>query len=292
MWSKFKSFSKGKKIFFGILAFILFPVTIAIFLGEASINLLIGGFKKKKILKIVGGLFVAYFFIVVIVADIEIYSSLFKGELQNAEPVANENEGQIKKVKEEKTDEIKMSEDEQKISKVIDTEPKKIKNIANILKECGIEDFDSIKHDDGLDNAHFDGEKGYRIEFSGSKNIILYINKDNSVYNVRWANNDFYKDSKVVSKVSDYTLTIDEKTELQLQCENGVSAVLKSPSTAKFPNITEWAFSKDKEKIVVQSYVDSQNSLGAMLRSDFQITFTSDSKNVKSFIFDGEEMIK
>lgn len=293
MWNKFKTLSKGKKIFFGVLAFILFPITIAAFLGEASINLLIEGFKNKKILKIAGGLFAIYFFMVVIIADIKIYSSLFKGELQNTEPVANENnEEHIKKAKTEKIDVIKMSKDEQKISEVMNTEPEKIKNIANILKKCGIEDFESIKHDNGLDNAHFNGEKGYRIEFGGSKNIILYLNKDNSVYNIRWADNDFYKDSKIVSKVSDYTLTIDEKTELQLQCQNGVSAILKSPSTAKFPNITEWAFSKDKEKIVVQSYVDSQNSLGAILRSDFQITFTSDGKDVKSFIFDGEEMIK
>ncbi|HGS9087754.1 hypothetical protein I6A86_08825 [Clostridioides difficile] len=51
-------------------------------------------------------------------------------------------------------------------------------------------------------------------------------------------------------------------------------------------------FSKNKEEIVVQSYVDSQNSFGATMRSEFQIIFTSDGKDVKSFIFDGKEMIK
>ncbi|EGT4167648.1 TPA: hypothetical protein ACMU4L_003620 [Clostridioides difficile] len=190
------------------------------------------------------------------------------------------------------------TEPETKISKDINLikeagfNEEEAKNISDIMRQCGIEGIDSISNDSGLDNAHFDGEKGYRIEFGGSKNIILYLNKDNSVYNVRWADNDFYKNGRVVSKVSDYTLTMDEKTALQLQCQNGVSAILKSPSTAKFPNITKWMFSKNKEEIVVQSYVDSQNSLGATMRSEFQIIFTSDGKDVKSFVFDGKEMIK
>ncbi|HCQ5970115.1 hypothetical protein KWL01_015905 [Clostridioides difficile] len=293
MWNKFKSLNTLNKIFFGIIAFVIFPITITAFLGELSIKLLSNGFKNKKKLKIISGFIAAYFFIACATSTFLIYKDSFKNSSETAKMSTGESEVQAdKNIDSKDKKDVKLSEDEQKISKVTNLAPEQVQNTAKILKECGIEEFESIKHDEGLDNAHFDGEKGYRIEFGGSKNIILYMNKDNSVYNVRWADNDFYKDGKVVSKVSDYTLTIDEKTALQLQCQNGVSAVLKSPSTAKFPNITKWMFSKNKEEIVVQSYVDSQNSFGATMRSEFQIIFTSDGKDVKSFIFDGKEMIK
>ncbi|VII01033.1 Uncharacterised protein [Clostridioides difficile] len=288
MWQRFKKLNLFLKIIIGFIVLLFFPVFLILLIAEFTVK----SFKNKKIVRGLIGIFIIFIF----AGEVKVYLAQAWGiNIGSQVRVSNESEVNRNNELESKQDDkkvVNMSEDEQKISKVTNLAPEQVQNIAKILKECGIEEFESIKHDEGLDNAHFDGEKGYRIEFGGSKNIILYLNKDNSVYNIRWADNDFYKNNKVVSKVSDYTLTIDEKTELQLQCQNGVSAILKSPSTAKFPNITEWVFSKDKEKIVVQSYVDSQNSLGAILRSDFQITFTSDGKNVKSFIFDGEEMIK
>lgn len=87
-------------------------------------------------------------------------------------------------------------------------------------------------------------------------------------------------------------MSSSDQIDLKIRCENGVKEALKSPSTAKFPNIDEWYFGKDKEKIVVQSYVDAQNSFGAMLRSKFQVTFTPDGDTVTSFIFDGKEYMK
>ncbi|TQW78616.1 hypothetical protein [Clostridioides difficile] len=53
MWNKFKSLNTLNKIFFGIIAFVIFPITITAFLGELSIKLLSNGFKNKKKLKII-----------------------------------------------------------------------------------------------------------------------------------------------------------------------------------------------------------------------------------------------
>ena len=213
MWNKFKSLNTLNKIFFGIIAFVIFPITITAFLGELSIKLLSNGFKNKKKLKIISGFIAAYFFIACATSTFLIYKDSFKNSSETAKMSTGESEVQAdKNIDSKDKKDVKLSEDEQKISKVTNLAPEQVQNTAKILKECGIEEFESIKHDEGLDNAHFDGEKGYRIEFGGSKNIILYMNKDNSVYNVRWADNDFYKDGKVVSKVSDYTLTMDEKT--------------------------------------------------------------------------------
>ncbi|EGT3800925.1 hypothetical protein REL12_018460 [Clostridioides difficile] len=288
MWQRFKKLNLFLKIIIGFIVLLFFPVFLILLIAEFTVK----SFKNKKIVRGLIGIFIIFIF----AGEVKVYLAQAWGiNIGSQVRVSNESEVNRNNELESKQDDkkvVNMSEDEQKISKVTNLAPEQVQNIAKILKECGIEEFESIKHDEGLDNAHFDGEKGYRIEFGGSKNIILYMNKDNSVYNVRWADNDFYKDGKVVSKVSDYTLTMDEKTALQLQCQNGVSAILKSPSTAKFPNITKWMFSKNKEEIVVQSYVDSQNSFGATMRSEFQIIFTSDGKDVKSFIFDGKEMIK
>lgn len=87
-------------------------------------------------------------------------------------------------------------------------------------------------------------------------------------------------------------MTISEQTDLQIRCQNAIKSILKAPSTAKFPSITEWYFAKDREKIVVQSYVDAQNSFGAEIRSEFQVTFTPSGDTITSLIFDGEEYIK
>jgi len=87
-------------------------------------------------------------------------------------------------------------------------------------------------------------------------------------------------------------MSISEKTDIQIHSQNVIKAILKSPSTAKFPNITEWYIAKDREKIVVQSYVDAQNSFGAFLRSQFQITYTPSGDTITSLILDGVEYIK
>ena len=166
------------------------------------------------------------------------------------------------------------------------------KKVNTILKDCGFSDIKEIKHDSLLDNAHFDGEKGYRVESNGINNIILYLNKDNSVNIVKYADYEFYKQNKVITNIRDISLTNDEKSKLYIQIENLVKNTLKSPSTANFPNITKWKFGKNKDKIIVQSYVDSQNGFGATVRSDFQVTLSTKDTNIISFIFDGKEYIK
>ncbi|MDP2182763.1 MAG: hypothetical protein Q8K99_09370 [Actinomycetota bacterium] len=60
--------------------------------------------------------------------------------------------------------------------------------------------------------------------------------------------------------------------------EAAVTAVLKSPSTAQFPGgwldpLDGWGFKKTPGRIGITGYVDSQNSFGAMLRSQFKFIY-------------------
>jgi hypothetical protein len=164
--------------------------------------------------------------------------------------------------------------------------------IDAVLAECGIESVKDITHDELLDNAHVDGETGYRICVSDNiDNVILYLNADKTVYGVRYADYDLYVDGNVVATLQDYTFTTDEASDLMIKCEDKVKEVLKSPSTAKFPNILEWGFGKEKNIATVQGYVDAQNSFGAETRSNFQFIIDTDTNTIQSFIFDGQEMI-
>jgi hypothetical protein len=119
----------------------------------------------------------------------------------------------------------------------------------------------------------------------------LYLNPDNTVSVIRYGENELYANGSVVSSLSDYTFTWNEQSDLQILCQKAIKSILKSPSNAKFPNITKWAFGKEDGKIIVQSYVDSQNSFGAELRSEFQFILSADDHTITSLIFDGEEMI-
>lgn len=167
----------------------------------------------------------------------------------------------------------------------------KATQIDAVLKECGIE-TKTITYDSNLDNSTGADEKGYRISTKDLNNIILYLREDNSVYSIRYADEFLYNDNAVVSKITDFYLTTEEKTNLQIKSEQMVKKCLKAPSTADFPNITEWKFKKDKNEIILQSYVDSQNSFGTMIRSEFQIKFSPDGTTVTSFILDGTEYMQ
>lgn len=166
------------------------------------------------------------------------------------------------------------------------------KAIVSILKEVGVDEIVRIAADELLNNMNEEGEKGYRVEsrVKGEQlNVILYL-KEAQVNSIRWADMDFYGDGQVLGSLKDYVLSISEKSDIQINCQKGVKAILKAPSTAKFPSLSEWVFDVNAERITVKSYVDSQNSFGAMIRSEFQVVFTRQGVT-ESFIFDGQELI-
>lgn len=70
---------------------------------------------------------------------------------------------------------------------------------------------------------------------------------------------------------------------LQINVEDTIKQILKAPSTAKFPGgffnpFDDWGFGIKKGIIYITSYVDSENSFGAMLRSQFQVGYKYDNK--------------
>lgn len=179
-----------------------------------------------------------------------------------------------------------------KITKYIDVTDEQADAIESVLNSCGIESVSSIEHDELLDNAHIEGETGYRLASGNVDNIILYLTPDMAVNRIRYADYDLYVDGSNVATLNDYTFTTNEASNLEILCEEKVKSVLKSPSTAKFPSILNWGFKKEKNITTVQGYVDAQNGFGAEIRSNFQFVIDTDSNTIQSFIFDGKEFIQ
>ena len=115
----------------------------------------------------------------------------------------------------------------------------------------------------------------------------LFTLDDNSVYNIRYADIDLYKNGEYLDNVTNYYISHNEHIDLMLKSQEIINKILKSPSTAKYPLYDQWSIVKNKENITVQCYVDAQNSFGAVGRSYFQIIFSNNV--VTSLIFDGKE---
>lgn len=98
----------------------------------------------------------------------------------------------------------------------------------------------------------------------------------------------------VVDSILDYTLGDSDRTTFTLNAENYIEQVLKAPSTAEFPGqvfeADKWQVSRYKDVVTVVSYVDSQNSFGAMIRSEFAVQMAYPTGEVLYILFDGEEI--
>lgn len=92
------------------------------------------------------------------------------------------------------------------------------------------------------------------------------------------------------------TISSTDGIRIRDYCKESVNKILKSPSSAEYPDtflnpLKDWNMVKSNNLVTVKSYVDSQNSFGAMIRSEFiiQIQMTDDGSGTLSYLqFDGE----
>lgn len=90
----------------------------------------------------------------------------------------------------------------------------------------------------------------------------------------------FYEDGEVKHTISDIeNRKIDSMARIQYYdiAKEIVKANLKSPKSADFPTLmfssSDIAMQRNGDMVAVQSYVDSQNSFGAMVRSKWTVEF-------------------
>lgn len=171
--------------------------------------------------------------------------------------------------------------------------------IETIFEKCGFTKITKVEKEDTLN----DGTTPYYVEMEGIKpnkvisagktegNIIyVYLTKDNKLSEIEVNFNPVYKKGKVLNKVIAFTeLNVEEKTNCQMICENSISKILKSPSTAKFCPYKDYRWSKENGIIKAQGYVDSQNGFGAMIRSNYILTYDCVNQKAISMNIDGQK---
>jgi len=86
-------------------------------------------------------------------------------------------------------------------------------------------------------------------------------------------------------------LSISEKSDYQYWTQEYVRSILKSPKSADFPNISDWAIVKNNFYVAAQSYVDAVNSFGAEVRSKFTFFYPVGSSTPICAVFDGEVIL-
>lgn len=145
---------------------------------------------------------------------------------------------------------------------------------------------------DTLQSFVANAQNGEKIYFTFENRKIFYIG---------YYDTDLYDSEKGGALVKINSVTVPEtdislamQTTLQVGTEDAVKMVLKALSTAKFPWIDGWSFSRKDDVYTVSGYVDAQNSFGAMIRSYFTMQWKVNSETGKikatKFIFDGNEV--
>ena len=89
-------------------------------------------------------------------------------------------------------DSIKLTKEEKTIKEICVTTDEQAIAINQILNDCGIDEIQSIEHDEMLDGWDNEGDTGYRLKSQDINNIILYLNKNKEVYIIRHADIPIY----------------------------------------------------------------------------------------------------
>lgn len=87
------------------------------------------------------------------------------------------------------------------IMNAISVDSEKAEEINNIFEKIGLDNIKEINADsEGLDGFEGVGSKGYRIKNDISDNIILYLDSENNVICIRYADKDYYRNGEVINK--------------------------------------------------------------------------------------------
>ena len=154
------------------------------------------------------------------------------------------------------------------------------KEIFDDLKAAGIDNIDSIS----IVGSQSDVDSGasFNVSYNGYSVNLIVINRKTDY--ISSGDIVLFENGKVIDNINNYTISTSEKGSFIYNAKEYVLQGLKSPSTAEFPGtlleIGEWSVTRNKDVVTVKSYVDSQNGFGAMIRSNFAVQMSYDSKTL------------
>lgn len=112
-------------------------------------------------------------------------------------------------------------------------------------------------------------------------------------FQVNLINGDTFEMLRVTYEMKYYNewyvpMSISTISKWQYTTQEAVKQLLKSPKSADFPSYTSWNYGENDYYIVMQSYVDAQNSFGAEIRSDFTFIYLKGTGEIAYAVFDGK----
>lgn len=279
-------------LIWAFLTFICFPVSI--------ILIIIRLIKKKKVkINVIITLEIIFLSIfITILGSFFADESTDNIEIEQEETIEEDNgkntEEKNDKLKEEKKEEKKKSKEDVFLSKSIEyLGENKSKKLLEVLK-----------NDIGFKEVSFINKIGetlnYNIKADGYELVVTDVGDDFRIF-IPDSSYVFYEDSKVIltkKKFKDKIVTSDEASVYYIMAQDIITSCLKDPGSADFPSLNfspeDIGFKKNGDLVLVQSYVDANNSFGATVRSKWEVQFevlnmNTYSYDLKYINFDGEK---
>lgn len=158
-------------------------------------------------------------------------------------------------------------------------------SLVDVAAQLGIDDLsDCYAEDSSLVFIPYEGYRFTAISFDGQAVSQVY-ESDLDVF--------LYRDDQVVDTFDALFSTESQKVVLANMIPDDVSPYLKSPSTASFPgtvlDLDQYSVTREGDSWTVTSYVDSQNSFGATVRTVFTATYLWDGELTTLPVFSGVE---
>lgn len=140
--------------------------------------------------------------------------------------------------------------------------------------------YSFIENDLGFEKINFDGKNtvGDILFDITADNYYLMISADNDgIYSIRCGSYELYNGKEVLmtkTGLDDRNIG-SKKSSYYVIAEEIIKNNLKSPSTANFPSLwsDEIKMQRNGDMVVVQGYVDAQNSFGTTIRSQWLVEF-------------------
>ncbi len=186
--------------------------------------------------------------------------------------------------------------EQSELAKVMKLNEEQEKEVLLILEKCGVGELVSVKQFQAGEK-----ETSFHLE---DKETIFYTNLDYTV--VVWLDNEtrnvktiyfhdvtIYENNEVKAQITDYYISEDARNKYCTTIQMMVNKFLSYPKTAKYKNISKWAFYvSDDGYDCIQSIVTAKNAFGVEIEIPFSIKCKRNTKQLVSFIFNGEEYIK
>lgn len=162
--------------------------------------------------------------------------------------------------------------------------------IMSDLNSVGIKELISLKKGSG---EGVDKLQAYAFSSESVSGLLTIENR--KTYYIGTGNIDLFDSTKggKLDDVTRYIISESEKYMFISDAKSYVEQGLKAPSTADFPSqflSSDWKVNRKDDVVTVSSYVDAQNSFGAMIRSNFIVQISYSTSSCLYLEIDGQVM--